>query len=157
MFYHRVLLAAGRKESETMTRVLVVDDERVIRDLLRFGLEIEGYEVVTLSDGRAVVETLRALREPCVVLMDLMMPEKTGWDVCQELEREPALRRHPLAIMTASLQAGDAPPSPARRLIPKPFLLDDVLHVVEALAAEMVTPVAHLAPVQSATPHVVAR
>ena len=140
-----------------MTRVLVVDDQRVIRDLLRFGLEIEGYEVVTLPDGRPVVETLRTLREPCVVLMDLMMPEKTGWDVCQELEREPALRRHPLAIMTASLQAGDTPPSPARRLIPKPFLLDDVLHVVVALAAEMAAPVAHLAPVQAQTPHAVAR
>jgi len=140
-----------------MTRVLVVDDERVIRDLLRFGLEIEGYEVVTLPDGRAVVETLRTLREPCVVLMDLMMPEKTGWDVCQELEREPALRRHPLAIMTASLQAGDAPPSPARRLIPKPFLVDDVLDVVATLAAESAAPLAHLAPVQPAAPHAIAR
>jgi two-component system, OmpR family, alkaline phosphatase synthesis response regulator PhoP len=154
MFYHGVSFGGGTKGSETMTRVLVVDDERVIRDLLRFGLEIEGYEVVTLPDGRAVVETLRALREPCVVLMDLM---KTGWDVCQELERESALRRHPLAIMTASLQAGDTPPSPARRLIPKPFLLDDVLHVVEALAAESAAPVAHLAPVQSPAPHAVAR
>jgi CheY-like chemotaxis protein len=140
-----------------MTRVLVVDDERVIRDLLRFGLEIEGYDVVTLPDGRAVVETLRTLREPCVVLMDLMMPEKTGWDVCQELEREPALRRHPLAIMSASLQAGDAPPAPARWLIPKPFLVDDVLEVVATLAAESAAPVAHLAPVRSATPHAVAR
>ena len=151
------LLLRETKGSETMTQVLVVDDERVIRDLLRFGLEIEGYEVVTLPDGREVVETLRALREPCVVLMDLMMPEKSGWDVCQELEREPALRRHPLAIMTASLQMGDTPPAPARRLIPKPFLLDDVLDVVATLAAEMVAPVAHLAPVQSAAPHAVAR
>jgi two-component system alkaline phosphatase synthesis response regulator PhoP len=140
-----------------MTRVLVVDDERVIRDLLRFGLEIEGYEVVTLPDGRGVVETLRTLHEPCVVLMDLMMPEKTGWEVCQEWEREPALRRHALAIMTASLQAGDTPPSPAQRLIPKPFLLDDVVRVIETLAAEMVAPVAHIAAVQSPAPHAVAR
>jgi CheY-like chemotaxis protein len=151
------LLLRETKGSETMTQVLVVDDERVIRDLLRFGLEIEGYEVLTLPDGREVVETLRALREPCVVLMDLMMPEKTGWDVCQEMEREPALRRHPLAIMTASLQAGDTPPSPARRLIPKPFLLDDVLDVVAALAAESAAPVAHLAPAQASVPHAVAR
>ena len=151
------LLPRETKGSEMMTQVLVVDDERVIRDLLRFGLEIEGYEVVTLSDGRAVVETLRASCEPCVVLMDLMMPEKTGWEVCQELEGESALWRHPLAIMTASLQAGDTPPAPARRLIPKPFLLDDVLHVVEALAAETASPVAHLAPVQSPAPHALAR
>jgi CheY-like chemotaxis protein len=151
------LLLRETKGSETMTQVLVVDDERVIRDLLRFGLEIEGYEVVTLPDGREVVETLRALREPCVVLMDLMMPEKSGWDVCQELEREPALRRHLLAIMTASLQAGDTPPAPARRLIPKPFLLDNVLDVVAALAAESAAPVAHLAPVQASVPHAVAR
>jgi hypothetical protein len=58
--------------------------------------------------------------------------------------------------MTASLQAGDAPPSPARRLIPKPFLVDDVLDVVATLAAESVAPVARLAPVQSATPHAIA-
>lgn len=119
-----------------MSRVLVVDDDRAIRELLRIALECEGYSVDTLSDGRAVVATLAATPEPCVVLMDLMMPWMTGWDVCRALEAEPAaLADHQLIIMTAERLEDGACPPPARALVPKPFDLDALCRLVASLFA----------------------
>lgn len=119
-----------------MTQVVVVDDDRSIRDLLRYALEAEGYAVALQCDGRRVVETLRGLAEPCVVLMDLMMPGVTGWEVCEALLAEPALARHPLIVMTAAYLPGDPYPAPARALLRKPFTLDQVYQLVETLASE---------------------
>jgi CheY-like chemotaxis protein len=117
-----------------MSRVLVVDDDRPIREMLRFALESEGYDVLTLSDGTRVVETLAALTEPCVVLMDLMMPHMDGWAVCAMLERaDPLLARHPLVVMSAGLLDGDSYPAPARVLLRKPFDLNHLLRLIASL------------------------
>ncbi len=118
-----------------MLTVLVVDDDRAIRELLRFALEGEGYEVITLCDGSRVVETLTAMSEPCVVLMDLMMPYTDGWAVCSALEHAaPELARHPIAIMSAGLLDGDDYPTPARAFLRKPFELDTLFALVASLA-----------------------
>ena len=67
-----------------VTKILVVDDDKNICDLLRMYLEKEGYEVKTASDG---VEGVTAFRmyEPDLVLLDIMMPKKDGWQVCREI------------------------------------------------------------------------
>ena len=119
-----------------MSQVLVVDDDRAIRELLRYALEAEGYEVTLLCDGRGVVEALEVAEEPCVVLMDLMMPEMSGWDVCRALEERPALmRRHAVALMSAGLMPGQEYPAVADALMRKPFRLDQVYTLVEAMFA----------------------
>ncbi len=117
-----------------MPSVLVVDDDRAIRELLRFALESEGYDVITLNDGSDVVDTLARLTVPCVVLMDLMMPHIDGWAVCLALEHADTLiARHPLVVMTAGLLEGDPYPRPARALLRKPFDLEHVLALVASL------------------------
>ena len=117
-----------------MPHVLVVDDDRAIRELLRFALEGEGYDVTTLSDGAEVVATLAAMSEPCVVLMDLMMPHIDGWTVCAALVHADAiLAHHALVVMTAGLLEGDTFPAPARALLRKPFELDRVFALVASL------------------------
>lgn len=117
-----------------MPHVLVVDDDRAIRELLRFALECEGYDVTTLSDGADVVATLAAMSEPCVVLMDLMMPRTDGWTVCAALAHADAiLARHALVVMTAGFLEGDTCPTPARALLRKPFELDRVFALVASL------------------------
>lgn len=118
-----------------MAQVLVVDDDRAIREMLRVALEVEGYVVHTLTDGRDVIEILRGMGEPCVVLMDLMMPGVSGWDVCEALEADAQLARHPVVVMTAGLMKGDACPAPARTLLCKPFDLNQIFAVVESLTA----------------------
>jgi CheY-like chemotaxis protein len=130
-----------------MPRVLVVDDDRPIRELLRFALEGEGYDVLTLGDGSRVVETLAALTEPCVVLMDLMMPCTDGWAVCAMLERaDSLLGRHPLVIMSAGLLDGDSYPAPACALLRKPFDLNHLLRLVASLTVAAATGAAGATP-----------
>lgn len=118
-----------------MGRVLIVDDDRAIREMLRLALEVEGYAVTVLEDGRRVRELLLAAAEPCVVLLDLMMPGVSGWEVCRQLADDSRLARHPVVAMTAGLMKGDACPAPARVLLCKPFTLDQIYTLVESLAA----------------------
>ncbi len=118
-----------------MGRVLVVDDDRAIRELLRVMLEMEGYEVATADNGCAALEALEAAGEPWVVLMDVMMPRMSGVEVCRRLNAAGASgRRHQVALMTAGLMARDECPEPARALLRKPFDLDDVVRLVASLA-----------------------
>lgn len=124
-----------------MPRVLVVDDDRAIRELLLFALESEGYEVQALSDGAEVVSRLAAMREPCVVLMDLMMPHVNGWEVCRRLEaHEDLLRRHHLVLMTACMLQEDEYPTVPHTLLRKPFELAAVYRLITALSATPYVP-----------------
>jgi CheY-like chemotaxis protein len=124
-----------------MARILVVDDDRAIRELMKFALECEGYLVVTLSDGSETLRMLATMPEPCIVLMDLMMPGVDGWAVCRQLEAEPELLvRHRVAVMTALRMADAECPAPASAILYKPFDLDQLLRLVASLNAELLAP-----------------
>ncbi len=118
-----------------MRRVLVVDDDPDIRDLLRMVLEWAGYAVETVSDGVAALEMLTHTDEVWIVLLDITMPHMTGPEVCEHLTAMggPA-SRHVVILMTAGLfPDGDAPP-PVRALLHKPFDLNAVQDLVAELA-----------------------
>ena len=85
-------------------RVLVVDDEPNIVDILRFNLEREGYEVITASDGLEGLSQARS-QGPDLILLDVMMPEMDGFQVCQELRREDKLT--PIIMLTAREEEAD--------------------------------------------------
>ena len=97
--------------------VLVVDDDRDIRDVLTDALEAEGYCVVTAADGQEALDWLRkGIARPCVILLDLMMPHEGGMTVIQHLRTtNPALLMR-VAILTATPPAAPrtarAPPLP---------------------------------------------
>jgi two-component system response regulator RegX3 len=80
-----------------MTDILVVEDEEALADTIRYGLEREGYEVSVAPDGRAALELLRADR-PALVILDLMLPELSGLDVCRAIRAESDV---PIVIVTA--------------------------------------------------------
>jgi len=82
------------------SRVLIVEDEQDIRDLLAFNLSREGYQVATAATG---TEGLRqASRErPDLVLLDLMLPEMDGLEVCRRLRQDPATAAVPVIMLTA--------------------------------------------------------
>ena len=117
-----------------MRRVLVVDDDRGIRDLLRFMLESDGYTVETANDGVAGLEALTRTNEIWIVLLDINMPRMSGLEVCKQLSAlQGQAARHLVVLMTAGhFPDGDAPP-PVRALLPKPF----DLHALQALIAEL--------------------
>lgn len=120
-----------------MTTVLVVDDDSAIRETLRLLLEDAGYEVIEAPDGGIALEILRSSSRPLVVLLDLMMPRVSGYDVLAAVAQDPhVLQAHAYIMFTASPQARRLT---LRRLgtrmtvpcIEKPFDLDDVLAEVE--------------------------
>ncbi|MBO4677685.1 MAG: response regulator transcription factor [Oscillospiraceae bacterium] len=85
-------------------RVLVVDDEQNIVDILRFNLEREGYEVITAEDGIQGLAMARS-SDPDLILLDVMMPEMDGFQVCRELRREDKLT--PIIMLTAREEEAD--------------------------------------------------
>lgn len=79
------------------TKILAVDDEEPIADILKFNLENEGYEVIVAHDGNTAVE-LAEKEDPDLVLLDLMLPGKDGNEVCQEIRKTKSM---PIIMLTA--------------------------------------------------------
>ena len=119
-----------------MLSVLVVDDDRAIRELLRFALECEGYQVTVFRDGWEILHFLRssstADENPSVILMDVMMPRVDGWEVCRRLAAEPKLLgRNTVILMSAALTPDQRLPPPAIAVLPKPFNLEQLYTLLE--------------------------
>ncbi|MGX1548362.1 response regulator [Streptomyces adustus] len=87
----------------TSGRVLVVDDNKVIRQLIRVNLELEGLEVVTAADGAECLEVVHQVR-PDVVTLDVVMPRLDGLRTAARLRADPRTRGLPLAIVSACTQ-----------------------------------------------------
>jgi CheY-like chemotaxis protein len=89
-----------------VVRVLVVDDDPIILELLVLNLELEGHEVITAVDG---AEALARAQDasPDVVLLDIMMPELDGFRVCERLRGEPATERLPVVFLSARANEAD--------------------------------------------------
>jgi DNA-binding response OmpR family regulator len=83
-----------------LRRVLVADDERSIRLLCRINLEFEGAEVFEAADGDAALALAREV-QPDVVILDVMMPGANGFDVAEELLRDPRTNRAPIVFLSA--------------------------------------------------------
>jgi two-component system alkaline phosphatase synthesis response regulator PhoP len=92
--------------SDDKTTVLVADDETPIRLLVRVNLEAEGYNVVEAGDGNATLELVRESR-PDIILLDVMMPFKDGWEVAEELLADEATRTIPIIFLTARADLRD--------------------------------------------------
>ena len=120
-----------------VSTILVVDDDGDIRHFLSELLESEGYCVRSAADGREALATLRHADEPCIVLLDLMMPVCDGEEVMREVERDESMRGHSkIVVMSASdLLAQRAFPI-ATALLPKPFDLYKLLDLLEMLSIE---------------------
>ena len=120
-----------------MTRLLVADDSETVLLMLQRRLEMEGYEVVTATDGVEALDRLRELgsREPDVILLDAMMPNKSGTEVLEEIRGRGS--EIPVVMISAHLDAQE--PERMRKLgatdvIPKPFEWEDLIGVIEELA-----------------------
>ena len=89
-----------------MKRILIVEDKPSSRELLRTVLEQLGYVVTEAGDGD---EALRLVRQqaPDLVLMDLQMPARNGYDVLQEIRKDPRLAHMPVVAVTANAMPGD--------------------------------------------------
>ena len=91
---------------ERLGRVLLVEDERDVAELIRYNLVSEGYEVVMATNG---TDALRLAREsrPAVVLLDIMVPQLNGWEICLRLKRDPSLAGIAVIMVTGRVAEGD--------------------------------------------------
>jgi two-component system phosphate regulon response regulator PhoB len=80
--------------------ILVVDDEPDILELVRFNLTRAGYQVLTAATGSEALTLLRTSR-PDLVLLDLMLPDSSGTEICREIRNDPALKSLPVIMLTA--------------------------------------------------------
>jgi DNA-binding response OmpR family regulator len=117
--------------------VLVVDDEPSILETTRFILESEGYRVLTARDGDEALDTLQRERPP-VVLLDVMLPKRNGFEVCRLIKQDPALSGTFVLILTARGQKADeamAIEAGADTYMRKPFDDEEILARLEAVFA----------------------
>lgn len=117
--------------AEHAPRVLVIDDEPTIRQILKIGLEAQGFEV-SLAPNAQEGMNIVASEPPALVILDLMMPQRDGWWFLRELQHHPG--RRPLVIVL-SARSGQGERLLAHHLgvaeyIVKPFDLDEVVHKV---------------------------
>ncbi|MBP5755288.1 MAG: response regulator transcription factor, partial [Clostridia bacterium] len=115
-----------------MTKILVVDDDANISELLRMYLEKEGYEVKTAADGVEGITTFR-MYEPDLVLLDIMMPKKDGWQVCREIREHSS---KPIIMLTAKGETIDKVLGlelGADDFIVKPFDMKEVFARIKAV------------------------
>ncbi|GAD57211.1 MAG: DNA-binding response OmpR family regulator [Limimaricola cinnabarinus] len=117
-------------------RVLLIEDEPNIIEAVSFILSRDGWTVHTHSDGLSAVERVRA-HPPDLVILDAMLPGRSGFDILQELRGDPATRTLPVMMLTARGQARDrdlAMRLGATHFMTKPFSNAEVLDRVRALA-----------------------
>lgn len=113
-------------------KVLIVEDDRNIADLLRLYLEKEGYTVVIAPDGMRGVEQFRTVH-PSLVLLDVMLPGLDGWGVCRAIRAE---SQTPIIMLTAKSETEDKVnglKQGADDYITKPFEMKEVLARIEAV------------------------
>ena len=122
--------------SSSLARVLVVDDDDVIRQLITVNLELEGFEVATAVDGQDCLDKVKQVR-PDVITLDIMMPRLDGWEAASRLRADPETADVKVVLLSARAQEADL--ARGSRIgvdayLTKPFDPDELIEVVRALA-----------------------
>ena len=89
-----------------MKRILIIEDDRDIVELVRYNLSGEGFQVTSASDGSSGLATLKK-SPPDLLLLDLMLPKLSGLEICREVRRDDSLNRLPILMLTARGEEAD--------------------------------------------------
>jgi two-component system response regulator VicR len=120
-------------------RVVYVEDEQEMIDLVRLILNRRGFEIIGANGGREGLETIRQSL-PDLVLLDLMMPDMDGWDVYQQMKADEATQKIPVIVVTAKAQSIDKVLglhiAKVDDYISKPFSPQELVDSVEKVLAQ---------------------
>jgi CheY-like chemotaxis protein len=110
---------------------MVVDDDHEIRDVLKHLLRSEGYDVADASNGREAISRLRESDDPCLILLDLMMPVMSGWEFRREQRSDPDLASIPVVVISAIGNSREkAAALEAEAYLDKPIDFDELMETV---------------------------
>ena len=121
-----------------MTKILIAEDERDIRDLIAFTLRFAGYEVFAAGNGEEAVE-LAPKVNPDLILMDVRMPRMTGYEACRAIKSNAELRDIPVVFLSAKGQESEIQQgleAGAEDYLLKPFAPDQLTTRVKAILAK---------------------
>jgi DNA-binding response OmpR family regulator len=114
-------------------KILVVDDERPVREVVTLFLARAGYETVRAADGREALE-LAEKEAPGLIILDMRMPGLHGVDTCRELRSRQQTRRTPILVLTAYVEnEREALNAGVNDFLTKPFQPEDLMARVKAL------------------------
>jgi len=119
-------------------KIMVVDDEPYIARVIKFKLEQEGYTVISANDGQSGLQKIKE-EKPDMVLLDVMMPGLSGYEVCQKIKEDAELAGIPVVILTAKGQERDREQGltmGASDYITKPFSPNRLLELVKNMIGD---------------------
>ena len=120
-----------------MPKILIIDDDVIITELMKAMVSMEGHEPTTVNDSTKAIEVANSVN-PDLITLDLMMPGLSGFELCELLHNDPKFANIPIVVISAkndpeskvkALQAG------ANDYITKPFGVDDLMSKINALTA----------------------
>jgi DNA-binding response OmpR family regulator len=129
--------ASLARVAQALGRVLVVDDDEVIRQLIAVNLTLEGFDVATAVDGQDCLDKVTAI-SPDVITLDVMMPRLDGWVTAMELRKNPQTSEVKVVLITARAQEADRSLGQqigADAYLTKPFDPGEMIRIVRELAS----------------------
>jgi two-component system phosphate regulon response regulator PhoB len=121
-------------------RILVVEDEPAVAELLRVGLEAEGFEVLKAEDGLECLKKIRS-QKPSLVILDVMLPRIDGFKVCRLLKFDKSTQDIPIILCSARSSDADRERgrhAGADHYVVKPFEKEDLLAIIKHLVSQCV-------------------
>jgi two-component system alkaline phosphatase synthesis response regulator PhoP len=126
-------LAIGQKTK--VTKILVVDDEPQITEIVEAFLVNAGHQVIISNDGKTAVQKAKEIR-PDIILLDIMMPGTDGYSICNEIKSDPGLANTPVVFLTGKDMNEDMGRSfkvGGDMFIKKPFSCERLLEIVNII------------------------
>jgi DNA-binding response OmpR family regulator len=116
-------------------KILLVEDEPILAQLVSLFLQKSGYRVVHVDDGSKVIETVKK-EMPDLIILDVMIPKLNGFEVCQKLKKDKKLKLIPVLILSALVQRGEIEAGirmGADLYMTKPFQNSELLENIQEL------------------------
>ena len=123
-----------------MTKILIVEDEQGLVTLLKYNLEKQGFETVVAMDGKMVMQTV-VTEKPDLILMDWMLPNVSGLDLCREIRQMHDVKQTPIIMLTARGEEADKVRGlsyGADDYVTKPFSVPELIARIQALLRRVV-------------------
>ena len=122
-----------------MTKILVAEDERDIRELIAFTLRFAGFDVALAKNGAEAVDMVE-VQDPDLIILDVRMPKMTGYEACRKIKENPRTKGTPVMILSAKGQEVEIQQgleSGADEYILKPFVPDELVAQVKGILKRM--------------------